>query len=117
MKRFFILFLLVLCSEMSAQGSKPKLLNRSEVEKLMGYSDVSREKRIQGEVVLKVFVDENGAYSHHTVVKQGHPVLVKTVEEYAHLLKFQPMVVNGQGYPFHVLVPFRFQPYPQQKGK
>lgn len=87
---------------------EPKAVNLADIKKLVGYPQIARDAGIQGEVVVRILVDEKGNYSKHKVIKQMHPILAKAVEDQVSKLKFTPAIQGGKPIKFWVNVPFRF---------
>lgn len=88
---------------------EPRPLNMGEVQKLIGYPDEARQKRIQGTVVLRVLVGESGNYIEHVVIQDSPPTLVNGVEKHIAKLKFSPATLNGENIKFWVNIPFAFK--------
>ncbi len=90
-------------------SEEPKPLNMDEVQLLIGYPDVARDANIEGQVVVRVLVDEHGNYRKHKMVKKIHPILAEAVENNIHKLKFSPAIQGGKPIKFWVNIPFRFK--------
>lgn len=86
----------------------PKALNMRAVQSLIGYPEEARKKKIEGQIVFRVFVDKEGNYVRHTIVKQAHPLLQQAVEAHLDKLKFSPAMQNGKPIMFWVNIPFTF---------
>jgi len=71
------------------------------------YPPLARQARIQGTVVIELFVSETGAVSSQTL-KSGHPMLVKEAMDATSKWKFKPYTQAGKPKPFAttVNVPF-----------
>lgn len=87
----------------------PKPINMGEVRKAIGYPPVAREANIQGQVMLRILVDEKGNYMRHIVSKAAHPLLQLEVEKHVHELRFTPNLQNGKPIKCWVNIPFNFK--------
>lgn len=90
-------------------SEEPQPLNMEEVKQIIGYPDVARDAEIQGQVVVRVLVDEKGNYVKHKMVKKVHPLLAEAVENNIHKLKFSPAIQGNRPIKFWVNIPFRFK--------
>jgi len=79
-----------------------------EVKNIIGYPDIARDAHIQGQVVVRVLVDEKGNYRKHKMIKRVHPILAEAVENHIHKLKFSPAIQGNRPIKFWVNIPFRF---------
>lgn len=66
----------------------PEILNYDEVLGNLRYPAMARDYGIEGTVIVRVLVDEEGNYARHVVLKDPHPSLTKTVEKRLPYLKF-----------------------------
>ncbi len=90
-------------------SEEPKTLNMDDVRKLIGYPDIARDAGIEGMVVVRVLVDEQGNYRKHKMIKKIHPILADAVEKNLHKLKFTPAIQGSKPIKFWVNIPFRFE--------
>lgn len=90
-------------------AKQPKEVNLSDIQKLIGYPAVAREMNLEGNIVFRVLVDENGNYVKHLPPKSGHPILIKAVEEHINKVKFTPAIQGDKPIKFWVNVPFVFK--------
>lgn len=88
---------------------EPRAVNMADIQKLVGYPAIAKEAGIQGEVVVRILIDEKGNYMKHKIIKQMHPILAKAVEDQLSRLKFTPAIQGGKAIKFWVNVPFRFK--------
>lgn len=88
---------------------KPEPVNMDDIKKEIGYPALAREGNIEGDVTLKILVDENGNYVKHNVLKQVHPILLKEVEKHVGKLKFTPAIQGNKPIKFWLVVPFKFK--------
>lgn len=84
-------------------------INLVEVQMDIGYPKVARDAGIEGEVIVRILVDEKGNYKNHEVLKSSHPILEKAVTEQINQLKFEPVIVKGKGVEYYSDVPFSFK--------
>lgn len=87
---------------------EPKPVNMADIKKLVGYPQIARDAGIQGDVVLRILVDEKGNYVKHKIIKQAHPILAQACEAQVPKLKFTPAIQGGKSIKFWVNVPFKF---------
>lgn len=87
---------------------EPKPVNLADIKKLVGYPQIARDAGIQGDVVLRILVDEKGRYVKHKVIKQAHPILAQACEAQINKLSFTPAIQGGKPIKFWVNVPFKF---------
>ncbi|MCB9233854.1 MAG: M56 family metallopeptidase [Bacteroidia bacterium] len=93
---------------------QPQPLNLSEVVTSNGYPEAAKKAEIEGKVILRVKVDQEGNYAEHEVLKDPHPFLTKHVESYVNQLKFSPGLKDGKAVTTWVTIPFQFK-LPAQK--
>ena len=88
---------------------EPKPLNMKAVQDQIGYPQAAVDSGIQGQVILRVLVDESGKYLNHKVVKGAHPLLSTAVAEHIAELSFSPAMREGKAIKFWVNIPFNFR--------
>lgn len=88
---------------------EPKPVNMGDIQKAIGYPQIARDAGIEGNVVVRVLVDELGRYKRHKIINQVHPILTKSVEKHINKLKFTPAIQGGKPIPFWVNIPFNFK--------
>ena len=71
------------------------------------YPMMATEKQIQGEVMLKVSVDESGSVEHAEVVS-GDPILASAALDALKKWKFEPFIKNGKPIKVVTNLPFDF---------
>ena len=86
----------------------PEPINMDAVKKLIEMPESAIELGLEGEVVVRILIDEEGNYRKHKVIKKVHPILAEAVEKQIHKLKFIPAVQGNKPIMFWVNVPFRF---------
>ncbi len=88
---------------------EPQVLNLREVQEMIGYPAEAVNENIQGYVVVRTLVDEEGKYMQHKVLRSVSPILTSAVETHIHKLRFTPALVGGDVLKFWVNVPFNFR--------
>lgn len=88
---------------------EPKPTNMGNIQKSIGYPQIAKDAGIQGNVVVRVLVDELGNYNKHRVINEVHPILTKAVEKHISRLKFTPAIQGGKPIKFWVNIPFAFK--------
>lgn len=88
---------------------RPEAVNMDDIKLAIGYPAMARESGIEGDVTLKILIDENGNYVRHVVLKQVHPILLKAVEAHVSKLKFTPAIQGDKPIKFWMAVPFKFK--------
>lgn len=92
-----------------AAQKKPEPVNMNDIRALIVYPALAVEGTIEGDVTLKILVDEEGKYMQHIVLKQIHPLLLKEVEKHVSKLRFTPAIQGGKPIKFWLVVPFKFE--------
>ncbi|MFN0202933.1 MAG: energy transducer TonB [Bacteroidia bacterium] len=87
--------------------AQPKPLNLDTVWKNIRYLPLLREACVEGTVMFRVLIDENGRYVKHIIIKSAHPLLQEMYEKWVPYLRFSPAIQNGKPIKFWVNVPFR----------
>ncbi len=64
---------------------------------------------LEGTVIFRVLIDENGSYIKHLPPKSGHPTLINAIEEELCKLSFSPAKQGDKNSMFWVNVPFVFK--------
>ena len=82
--------------------------NMDEIRASIGYPSHAKDAGIEGEVVLRVLVDEKGAYVKHTIMESFHPLLRIPCELHAPLIEFEPAIRDGEEVAAWVILPFAF---------
>ncbi len=88
---------------------EPQPVNLADIQKAIGYPQIARDAGIQGNVVVRILVDEKGSYNKHKVLNSVHPILEKAVEDKIAQLRFTPAIQGGKPIKFWVNVPFAFK--------
>ncbi len=94
----------------SATLNKPPMpVNLNEVKSQFDYPKKAFEAGIEGRVIFKVLIDEDGRYVKHVVVISPHSLLTKESEKHLPKLRFTPAIQKGKALPVWVSVPFDFK--------
>lgn len=88
---------------------EPKPTNMLDIQKSIGYPQIAKDAGIQGNVVIRILVDEKGNYRKHRVINEVHPILTKAVTKHVDKLKFEPAIHEGKPIKYWVNVPFAFK--------
>lgn len=88
---------------------EPTPTNLGEIRDAIGYPEDAIDENIQGTVVIRILVDENGKYVKHKVVKDIHPSLTKAVEAQISQMTFEPAQKEGSAVKYWVNLPFPFK--------
>lgn len=87
----------------------PEPVNLGEIYKAIGYPAKAKEAGIQGNVIVRVLVGENGEYLRHKIVTNTHPLLSNSVDLQVKNLRFTPAMKAGQPVKVWINLPFRFK--------
>ena len=88
---------------------EPIVTNYTTVRERIGYPQLAKEAGINGSVIVRVLVNENGEYQKHKIISQAHPILGRKCETYISDLEFSPAIRDGRNVKFWTNVPFHFQ--------
>ncbi|MEO0582753.1 MAG: TonB family protein, partial [Bacteroidota bacterium] len=61
-----------------------------EVVAAIGYPEFARDKKIQGQVIVKLSINEKGSPIRIHIVEDIHPVLITQVLQHIKSLRFSP---------------------------
>jgi protein TonB len=90
-------------------AKQPAVLNLDDIKKSIVYPRQLKEAEFEGDVILKILVDEKGAYKSHKVLKSAHPLFLKEVESRIKPLSFTPGNQGGRNVQVWVTMPFKFR--------
>lgn len=88
---------------------EPQPINYQQVEEWIGYPETAYNAGIQGDVSLRVLVDQEGQYVKHEVENSFHPLLRIPCEVFTQLLEFKPASKNGEAVTCWVKVSYHFE--------
>lgn len=91
-------------------GSRQPLpLNMDEVRKSIGYPEVARTASIEGTVIMRVLVNEEGSIEEVICLKRVHILLLEAVQNHLLELKCVPAIHKGVYCSSWINIPFRFK--------
>lgn len=96
-------------NDRSRVDEPPVPLNLPEVKAQIGYPPLAVRTYTQGRVVVKILINDEGAYVRHTLLDQPNPILAQAVEAEIAALQFKPAVFNGRRIDCWVTIPFEFE--------
>lgn len=102
-------------SELSAQIQEkshdkyPVCNNLAEVQQAIGYPKEAAKNGIEGKVLLKVLVDQNGNIAESKIVEGAPKLLAASVEKHISSLTFSPGEKNGKAVSTWMTLPFQFK--------
>jgi len=88
---------------------QPQAANMDDIKKKMVYPEIARQANIEGRVILKVLINEEGTPIKHIVLKSPHPSLAAEASSKVYLLQFSPAIQAGRPIKFWVVTPFDFK--------
>lgn len=88
---------------------EPAPLNLQEVMGRMSYPPTMKKKKIEGKVVIRVYVDINGKVIKHVILKPLHPEADAQIVELVYLLRFTPAIQEGKPIKCWVTMPFDYK--------
>lgn len=89
---------------------EPTPINMDSVVQVIGYPRKAVRKNIQGQVIVRIMVDESGQYLKHQIIRPVHPILDEAIEAELPSLRFTPAIdADGQAIKFWVNIPFNFR--------
>lgn len=98
----------------------PEPINLDEIRRRIGYPSLAKKAGIQGRVIVRVLVGEDGKYRKHVVRKSPHEILTEAVEKELPNLEFTPSMQAGKPVKVWVTIPFEFRlqggPRPRQES-
>ena len=94
----------------------PKPLNFREVAQELTYPEAAKALGLEGKVVARILINEEGKYLKHTIIYNDHPIFAPQVEEQVRKIEFEPAMMNGKSIRFWVNVPFKFALDPKEKA-
>ncbi|MEM6343515.1 MAG: TonB family protein [Bacteroidota bacterium] len=88
---------------------EPKPTNMAPVQRLVGYPAPARNNGIEGNVVIRILIDETGMPVDNRVISKVSPYLSNQVEFCLLDLRFTPASYQDEPMPFWVNIPFNFK--------
>ncbi len=88
---------------------EPQPVNLSEIMKDIGYPHEAIEENVQGDVVVRILIDEEGNYIKHAYIKELHPACTAAIDEHIRNLTFTPALQSDKAikYWFNLRIPFK----------
>ena len=83
-----------------------------DIQQAIGYPRLARDKKIQGDIVIRVLVDKNGRVIRHKIISNTHYILHNAVLSCIYDLKFTSAIQCGEKIKFWVNIPFNFKILP-----
>ncbi len=83
---------------------EPVPLNLDSVKQLIRHPQIC----VEGKVVVRLLMDENGKYVKHLVLKTPHEMCTAAVEPVLQHLRFIPATMDRNTVKCWVTIPFRF---------
>ncbi len=96
---------------------EPRPTNMDEIRGSIGYPAAAKKEGIEGKVMVRVLIDEEGNYMRHMVIREGNPMLLEAVEKGIVNLKFEPAILAGNPVKAWTTIPFNFQLSLPKDGK
>ncbi len=87
----------------------PKPLNLDEMKAIIGYPSYAKESEIQGRVVIRVLVSEEGKYLKHVLLISAHKTLTDGIASKIDQFRFSPGIVDGKPVKAWLTIPFEFK--------
>ncbi|MEO1808386.1 MAG: M56 family metallopeptidase [Bacteroidota bacterium] len=88
---------------------QPEVLNYRELQQSIGYPKAAHDNKIEGLVVFRILIDEEGKYVQHEIVKSANPIFEEAIEAEIARLRFKPAMKDGKPVQFWVSIPFSFK--------
>ncbi len=88
---------------------EPEPFNLLETKQRIGYPKVARMNCVQGTVVVRILLDEQGTYIQHIVLNDPNPSLTQAVVAHIDQLSFSPAEKEGNPIKYWVNIPFSFK--------
>lgn len=88
---------------------EPVPVNLDDLKRAIGYPAAALDSEIQGKVIVRMKINEQGMYMSHVVIKDPHPVLTHAVSAKLSMLRFTPGIQKGRPIKVWVTIPFDFK--------
>ncbi|MBX3102572.1 MAG: energy transducer TonB [Bacteroidetes bacterium] len=87
---------------------QPVAVNMDDIKKRIKYPEVAREMGLEGKVMLRIMIDEEGNPKKHLVLRSPHPSFTDAAVKEIYNLKFTPAIQGGKPIVFWATVPIDF---------
>lgn len=96
----------------------PIALNIDSLKSTITYPPRALEVGLQGRVIVKLLVDQQGTVKKHIIVKSTDSLFTKEIESKVYALRFKPAIHKGKTVKHWTPIPFDFRiKAPQQPNK
>lgn len=95
-------------NEMAVLEKAPQALNLDSIKRKVGFPPKAYWERIQGRVILRLRINENGETTHCVILKDPHEILTAAVLKHIFQLRWTPAMLNGKKVACWENVPFEF---------
>jgi protein TonB len=86
----------------------PVPVNMDDLKRRIKYPEVAREMGLEGKVMVRILIDEEGNPKKHEVLRSPHPSFTESAVKEIYSLKFTPAIQNGKPIMFWTTVPIDF---------
>lgn len=88
---------------------EPNPLNFEEVRAKIGYPREAIDQKLEGKVIVRILIDQDGAVTKSLLLKTVHPLLDQAVMDHLTELKFTPAEQAGKPIACWYTIPFNFR--------
>lgn len=89
---------------------EPRVLNMDSIKTLIGYPAKANKKKIEGKVIVRVRVSEEGRVEKYLVIKDPHSILTEAVTSKIRFMRFSPgAAAEGKLVKAWATIPFDFK--------
>lgn len=88
---------------------EPRPINIEELKKEIGYPAKARDAGIEGQLIVRVLMDQNGEMIRMKFARHGHPILESAIESKMDQIRFTPAIQNHEVIKFWINIPFNFR--------
>ena len=89
--------------------TEPVPLNLNALKQMIGYPSQAIRDTIEGMVIVKLHINEQGNVIAHEVRKNPHDILTNVVLEKVYALRFFPGILDSKPIQVWITVPFDFR--------
>ncbi len=84
-------------------------VNLDTLKVMIGYPPAAKAAKIEGKVIIRVMVDEQGNYIQHIVEQDPHPILTEAVVSKIPLLRCSPAIQKSKPIKASITIPIQFR--------